>query len=134
MYAPSLTRFFLCIVAYALNCGFIMIRKAGKLPPSKADDSSSLISDEYSMEYGSGQLQMCADLFDTSSVTTPRVLLVDDLLATGGTATAAANLLRCAGATVIEMAVLIEIVAEALDGRRNVKQNAYIDVYSLLSF
>lgn len=59
------------------------------------------------MENGQGQLQMARDLFHTSSVTTPGVVLVDDLLATGGTTIFACNLLRLAGATVVEVAVLI---------------------------
>lgn len=120
-------------VAYKLNCGFIMIRKAGKLPPGD-DESTSLISEEYEMEYGRGQLQVPADLFESSSVTTPRVLLVDDLLATGGTACAACNLLRNAGATIVEVAVLIEICSAEICGRRRLKENAYIDLHSLLCF
>lgn len=111
-----------------------MIRKAGKLPPSSANDSYSLLSEEYEMEYGNGQLQVAADLFDTSSVTRPRVLLVDDLLATGGTAIAACNLLRDAGATIIEVAVIIELLSENLNGRRKLKELAYIDLHSLFTF
>ncbi|CAN8066197.1 unnamed protein product [Agarophyton chilense] len=122
-----------CALAYKLNCGFIMVRKAGKLPPTN-DDASSLISEEYEMEYGKGQLQVYADLFDTSSVATPRVLLVDDLLATGGSARAACNLLRNAGATIVEVAVLIELCSNELCGRRRLKEEGYIDLHSLICF
>lgn len=111
-----------------------MIRKAGKLPPANGDDTYSLLSEEYKTEYGKGQLQMAADLFETSSVTTPRVLLVDDLLATGGTAIAACNLLRDAGATVVEVATIIELMSGSLNGRRKLKELAYVDLHSLLTF
>lgn len=104
------------------------------MPPGRPDEGSSLISEEYDMEYGKGQLQVSADLFDTSSVTSPRVLLVDDLLATGGTAISACNLLRNAGATIVEVAVLIEIVSDTMKGRQRLKEEAYIDLHALLSF
>lgn len=109
-----------------------MVRKAGKLPPGQ--DSSTLISEQYEMEYGTGQLEVAGDLFDTSSVTTPRVLLVDDLLATGASASAACNLLRNAGATIVEVAVLMEICSDTMNGRRRLKEEAYIDLHSLLTF
>lgn len=86
------------------------------------------------MEYGKGQLQVAGDLFDTSSVTSPRVLLVDDLLATGGTVIAACNLLRNAGATIVEVAVLMELRLNTLNGRRKLKEEAYIDLHTLLTF
>lgn len=121
-------------VAHAMDCGFIMIRKAGKLPPGKEDSSYSLLTEAYNMEYGEGQLQMAGDLFETSSVTKPRVLLFDDLLATGGTTIAASNLLRAAGAYVIEVAVIAEIISENLEGRRKLKEEAYVDLHSLLTF
>lgn len=119
-------------VAYALNCGFIMVRKAGKLPP--AGESAAVLSEEYELEYGRGQLEVAGDSFDTSRVTSPRVLLVDDLLATGGTATAACNLLRLAGATIVEVAVLIEICEQGMQGRRRLKEEAYIDLHALMTF
>lgn len=123
---------FAWIVAYALNCGFIMIRKAGKLPPGEG--SSALISEKYSMEYGNGQLEMASDLFDSASVTVPRVLLFDDLIATGASASAACNLLHDAGATVVEVATLMEICSERLNGRRRLKEEAYIELHALLTF
>lgn len=117
-------------MAYALNCGFIMVRKGGKLPSGV--DGSNLLSEEYAMEYGTGRLQVSADTFDTSRATIPRIVLVDDLLATGGTAAAACNLLILAGATIVEVAVVMEIAN--LDGRRRLKEEAYIDVHSMLAF
>lgn len=110
-----------------------MVRKAGKLPPRNGDDAM-LVSQEYAMEYGRGQLQVAADVFDVSRATSPRVLLVDDLLATGATAIAACNLLRLAGATIVEVAVLMEVCADSLDGRRRLKEDAYIDLHTLLVF
>lgn len=109
-----------------------MVRKEGKLPPGP-DDCSTIKSDQYEMEYGTGQLEVSGDLFDSSSVTTPRVLLVDDLLATGCTASAACNLLRDAGATIVEVAVLIEICSDSLKGRLRLKEDAYIDLHALLA-
>lgn len=118
------------IVAYAMNCGFIMVRKEGKLPTS--GDGSNLLSEQYTMEYGTGKLEVNGDLFDSSKVTSPRIVLVDDLLATGGTATAACNLLILAGATIVEVAVLMELVG--LEGRKKLKEEAYIELHSLLQF
>lgn len=120
-------------MAYALNCGFIMVRKQGKLPPGP-DGSSSILSEDYELEYGKGTLEVAADSFDTSRVTSPRVLLVDDLLASGGTACAACNLLRLAGATIVEVAVVMEVKSKLLQGRRRLKEEAYIDVHALLTF
>lgn len=122
------------VVAYALNCGFIMVRKAGKLPPANPDHPSSLLSEEYRMEYGVGKLQISPNLFDTSAVTEPRVLLFDDVLASGGTAIAACNLLRLSGATVVETCVLIEIASQPLHGRKHLKERASCDLHSLLTF
>ena len=110
-----------------------MIRKAGKLPPRSPDDSASLVSEEYEMEYGKGQLQISSDLFDVSQVTSPRILLVDDVVATGGTAISAVNLLRSAGATLMEVAVIMELQTPDLNGRRRLKEEAFIDLHSLLT-
>lgn len=122
------------LVAYALNCGFIMVRKAGKLPPGTGGDGGNVLSEEYELEYGKGQLEVAGDSFDTARAMSPRVLLVDDLLATGGTASAACNLLRLAGATIMEVAVVMEICSETLQGRRRLKEEAYIDLHALLTF
>lgn len=139
-------------LAYALgpSCGFVMIRKGGKLPPSsKTDPSYSLMSETYTMEYeDKAHLELAADIFDSPSSSTvargagagpgasirPRVVVVDDLLATGGSAIAACNLLRDAGATVVEVAVAIELVTEPLHGRENLKKKAFVNLFSLLAF
>lgn len=110
-----------------------MVRKQGKIPPGP-EGSSSILSEDYELEYGKGTLEVAADSFDTSRVTSPRVLLVDDLLASGGTAAAACNLLRLAGATIVEVAVIMEIKSSTLDGRRRLKEEAYIDLHALLTF
>jgi len=91
-------------LARALGTGFVPIRKPGKLPaPVHAQD--------YDLEYGSDRLEMHADAVQPGA----RVLLVDDVLATGGTLRAALALARQQGAMVIGAAVLLEIAA--LDGR-----------------
>lgn len=139
-------------LAYALgpSCGFVMIRKGGKLPPlSKTDPSYSLLSETYAMEYkDKSNLELAADILDSPSSSTaargagvgpsasirPRVVVVDDLLATGGSAIAACKLLRDAGATVVEVAVAIELVTEPLHGRKNLKEKAFVNLFSLLEF
>ena len=91
-------------VAQALSCGFIPIRKKGKLPPP-------VKSVTYQLEYGEDTLEVRDDAVSLGQ----RVLLVDDLLATGGTLQACASLLKSIGAEVVGATVLIELVA--LHGR-----------------
>ncbi len=91
-------------IAQALSAGFIPIRKAGKLP-------RPVHRVEYELEYGVDKLEIHAGDIPTDS----RVLIVDDLLATGGTLRASAQLASMAGARVIGATVLIELLA--LDGR-----------------
>lgn len=91
-------------VAVALGVGFSPIRKAGKLP-------HDVHKVEYALEYGTDALELHVDGVEAGQ----RVLIVDDLLATGGTAAAAAELLRQAGADVVGSSFLIEL--EALSGR-----------------
>jgi adenine phosphoribosyltransferase len=91
-------------LAVELGVGFVPIRKLGKLPAEK-------IRREYSLEYGVNVLEMHSDAVRPGE----RVLLVDDLLATGGTARAGAELLREVGAEVVSLAFLIELTF--LDGR-----------------
>jgi adenine phosphoribosyltransferase len=91
-------------VACALGSGFVPIRKQGKLPgPSYAET--------YALEYGTATIEVHQDAFAPGD----RVLLVDDVLATGGTAAASADLVRRSGATVAGVAVLLEL--GFLDGR-----------------
>jgi adenine phosphoribosyltransferase len=91
-------------IAMALRVAFVPARKPGKLPHMTVRES-------YALEYGDNTLEMHADAFDA----TARVLIVDDVLATGGTAAATASLVRQLGGTVVGIAVLAEI--DALNGR-----------------
>lgn len=91
-------------VAYALGLGFVPVRKPGKLP-------AQTISETYALEYGADTLEVHADAIHPGQ----RVVIVDDLLATGGTVLATANLLRKAGADIAGMAFLIELTF--LNGR-----------------
>lgn len=85
-------------IAVALGVGFVPVRKAGKLPGHTHQVS-------YDLEYGSATVEVQQDAFQPGQ----RVLLVDDVLATGGTALAACSVLESAGATLVEVAVLLEL-------------------------
>lgn len=85
-------------LAYKLNKGFIPIRKPGKLP-------GEVLEMEYDLEYGSNSIQMHADVLSKGD----KVLILDDLLATGGTALAATKLVEATGATVSCVGFLIEL-------------------------
>lgn len=91
-------------LAYAIGAGFVPVRKPGKLPFSK-------LSESYALEYGTNSLEIHADALGHGE----RVLVVDDLLATGGTAAATKRLLERLGARIEGFAFLIEL--EALNGR-----------------
>ncbi len=91
-------------MAYKLGCGFVPVRKPNKLP-------AETISQEYSLEYGTDKIEIHKDAFSQGD----NVLIVDDLLATGGTAEAACKLVKKSGANLVGMAFLIEL--EALRGR-----------------
>ena len=91
-------------VAYRLGLGFAMIRKVGKLP-------GAVVSHAYDLEYGSDTLQVADGLIPRGA----RVVLLDDLLATGGTAAASVHLLRKVGAEVVGAVFLIELLG--LKGR-----------------
>ena len=95
-------------VAYQLGLGFVPIRKRGKLP-YRTDTA------KYSLEYGEAEMEMHTDAVEKGE----RVVLVDDLLATGGTSAAAAALIRKAGAHLIEAQFLIEL--EFLEGRKRLE-------------
>jgi adenine phosphoribosyltransferase len=103
-------------VALELHAGFVPVRKAGKLP-------AATYSESYELEYGTATIEVHTDAFDASD----RVLIVDDVLATGGTAAATASLVRQAGATVVGVTVLLEL--EFLGGRAKLSD---LDVRSLL--
>ena len=91
-------------VADRIGAGFVLVRKVGKLP-------SATIKVTYALEYGSDSLEMHTDAIEPGQ----RVLIVDDLLATGGTAAAAVSLVKQLGGEVEGLAFLIELVA--LKGR-----------------
>ncbi len=91
-------------VALALRAGFAPVRKSGKLP-------HATVSASYTLEYGTAEIEMHTDAVAPGQ----RVLLVDDVLATGGTAAAAAGLVRRLGGEVVSLAVLMEL--SFLDGR-----------------
>jgi len=103
-------------VAYEIRAGFVPVRKTGKLP-------AATFAQEYDLEYGSAVLEVHQDAFQPGE----RVLIVDDVLATGGTARATASLIRRTGAKVVGVAVLMEL--SFLKGRAMVSD---LDVRSLL--
>jgi adenine phosphoribosyltransferase len=105
-------------VALALGVGFVPIRKSGKLP-------FTTVSAEYALEYGSATIEIHTDSVDPGQ----RVLLLDDVLATGGTAEAAARLLEGLGAEVVAITFLLEL--GFLGGRERL---AGRDVRSLVSY
>ena len=105
-------------IANQLRTGFVPIRKPGKLP-------SKTHRENYALEYGSDGLEIHQDAVTSGQ----RVLIVDDVLATGGTAKAAAALVRRVGGTVSGLAFLIEL--KALGGRERL---AGEDVFSVLQY
>lgn len=105
-------------VAYKLKKGIVPIRKPGKLP-------AETFKVEYELEYGRGTLEMHKDAVKPGM----RVAILDDLLATGGTAAAAVELAHMAGAEVVFMGFMIELTG--LHGREKL---AGIDVYSVLDY
>src|SRR3954452_829878 len=107
-------------VAHQLSAGFVPIRKKGKLPHQTVRGS-------YLLEYGSGEIQMHAGALGEGE----RVLLGDDLLATGGTATAAVQLLRQIGAEVVAACFVVDL--PELGGAVKLRDNG-VEVRSLISF
>ena len=89
---------FASAAAVKLKAGFIPVRKKGKLPYATFEQ-------DYDLEYGTNTIAIHTDAFKAGS----RVLLIDDLLATGGTAAAAAQLVQKVGARILEMSFLIEL-------------------------
>jgi len=94
-------------VALALKVGFVPVRKKGKLPYKTFEES-------YSLEYGENTLEIHQDAILPGE----KVLIIDDLLATGGTASAAVNLVKKLGAEVANVAFIIEL--DALEGKANI--------------
>ena len=106
-------------VAHMLGIGTVMIRKKGKLPGDVEEVT-------YDLEYGTDTLAVQKDLLPAGS----RVVIIDDLLATAGTAGAAVTLLTKVGATVVGAGFLSELLF--LDGRK--KFDASVDVFALIQF
>jgi adenine phosphoribosyltransferase len=107
-------------LALQLGAGFIPIRKAGKLP-------SQTIGHEYELEYGTDRIEMHVDAVNKGE----RILLVDDLIASGGTAEAACSLIEAVGGEVVECAFVIDL--PYVGGRKRLEARGY-SVFSLCEF
>ena len=105
-------------LAYSLGCGLTVVRKSGKLP-------AETLAADYGLEYGTDRLEIHRDAFAPGS----RVLLVDDLLATGGTARAALGLIQQLEGEVVEVAFLVELLS--LGGRQNLVPH---EAFALMQF
>ncbi|HYK85575.1 MAG TPA: adenine phosphoribosyltransferase [Ktedonobacteraceae bacterium] len=105
-------------LAYLLNCGFVPVRKFGKLP-------SQTVSVEYALEYGTNVVEMHTDAIRPGQ----RVLIVDDLLATGGTVSAAMELVEKLGGHIAGIAFLVELTF--LKGREQLGGH---DVFALIKY
>jgi adenine phosphoribosyltransferase len=110
IFAPAL--------AYALNAGFVPVRKPGKLP-------APTVKHDYALEYGSNTLEIHRDAIQKGQ----RVIIVDDLLATGGTAEATTKLATTLGADIVGLGFVVEL--DFLNGRDKLKR---YDVFSLLHY
>ena len=110
IFAPAL--------AYRLNAGFVPVRKPGKLP-------AECVKHDYALEYGTNSLEIHKDAIQKGQ----RVLIVDDLLATGGTAEATAKLAEMLGAEIVGLGFVVEL--KFLKGREKLKG---YDVTSLLRY
>ncbi len=106
-------------MAYKMKAGFVPVRKPHKLP-------AETYSQSYELEYGTDTIEIHKDAIPVGA----NVLIVDDLLATGGTAEAACKLIKQTGANLVGIAFLIEL--EALKGRDKLPQN--IDIVSMLKY
>jgi adenine phosphoribosyltransferase len=107
-------------LAYTLGKGFIPVRKKGKLP-------AEVVSQEYDLEYGTDKIEIHKDALKKGE----RVLLVDDLLATGGTALAAAALIEKLGAQVVEIAIIVDL--PDVGGKKRLLDKGY-SVFALTEF
>jgi len=105
-------------LADRLKVGFVPVRKKGKLP-------STTVCEKYELEYGFDEVEIHLDAFPKKDA---RVLLIDDLIATGGTANAAAKLIKNVGANLVEICFLINLTF--LDGVKKVSEHA--PVYAVL--
>lgn len=108
------------VLAYELNLGFIPVRKKGKLP-------FQTVAEDYSLEYGNASVEIHTDSVRPGQ----RVLLIDDLIATGGTMVAASRLLQRLGANTVEAAAIIDL--PDLGGSKAVRDTG-LSVYTACTF
>ena len=108
-------------LAYKLNAGFIPVRKPNKLP-------AKTVKESYELEYGSDSIEIHADAIEEGAT----VVVVDDLLATGGTACAACNLIKKVGGKIDSAAFIIELTT--LGGAAKIKDITGVDVVSMLKY
>jgi adenine phosphoribosyltransferase len=108
------------ILAHRLNVGFVPIRKKGKLPAETE-------SEEYELEYGKDTIEIHKDAIAEGN----KVLIVDDLIATGGTAMASCKLIKKCGGEVVEFCAIIDL--PDLGGKKKLERAGY-SVYSLVEF
>ena len=106
------------VLAYNLDVGFVPVRKNGKLP-------YKTISESYTLEYGEETIEIHEDAIEKGE----RVIIVDDLMATGGTITAAANLVEKLGGVIVECAFVVEL--PDLKGREKLGERK---VFSIIEF
>ncbi|MBL9023713.1 MAG: adenine phosphoribosyltransferase [Myxococcales bacterium] len=107
-------------IAYGLGVGFVPLRKKGKLP-------GEAVGEDYALEYGTDRIEMHVGAVEHGE----RVLLVDDLIATGGTAEAAIKLLTAAGAAIVETCFLVDL--PELKGAERIKKLGH-NVFALVEF
>jgi len=107
-------------VAYKLNTGLAIVRKLGKLP-------SNLIKQEYALEYASNTIEMHDDAVKPGE----KIILIDDLCATGGTALAACDLIERLGGKILGIGFLIDL--PFLNGSKKIKNRGY-ELYSLVEY
>ena len=105
-------------LAYLLGTGFVPVRKPGKLP-------AECVSEEYTLEYGTDKIEIHKDAIEKDD----RILIVDDLLATGGTMSAARNLIKKLGGKVVECAFIVDLID--LKGRDKLVGE---HIYSIVEF
>lgn len=108
------------VLAHRLGIGFVPIRKKGKLP-------AETISEEYQLEYGTDKIEIHRDAIKKGD----NVLLVDDLIATGGTCIAAANLIKKLGGNIVECSFIVSL--PELKGKERLEKEGY-NIFNLVEF